>query len=315
MNSETKEAARLAFVIHGGAGTIRREEMSRARETAYRDGLQEALRRGWEILLGGGAALDAVEEAVRALEDNPLFNAGRGAVFTHDGKQEMDAAIMSGEGLRAGAVAAVSLIKNPITFARRLMEKTPHVLVCGSGAEEIARELGCEFAPPEYFHDAFRYEQLLEARREQEVRLDHSPGKTTGTVGAVACDAVGHLAAATSTGGMTNKRFGRVGDTAIIGAGTYADDRSCAVSCTGYGEFFIRAVAAYDVACLMKYKGLSLFDACEQVVNHTLREMGGDGGLIAVDRAGNIALPFNCEGMYRAWITQGQAAQVAIYRD
>jgi len=315
MNSETKDESRLALVIHGGAGTIRREEMSLARETAYKDGLQEALGRGWEILKGGGAALDAVEEAVRVMEDNPLFNAGRGSVFTHDGKHEMDAAIMSGEGLRAGAVTAVSLIKNPVTFARRLMEKTPQVLVCGRGAEEIARELGCEFAPPEYFHDAFRYEQLLEARREQEVRLDHSPGKTLGTVGAVACDARGHLAAATSTGGMTNKRFGRVGDTAIIGAGTYADDRTCAVSCTGYGEFFIRAVAAYDVACLMKYKGLSLQDACEMVVNVTLREMGGDGGLIAVDGMGHIALPFNCEGMYRAWITQGQTARVAIYRD
>jgi beta-aspartyl-peptidase (threonine type) len=322
MNSETKDASRVALVIHGGAGTILREEMSLARETAYRDGLQQALARGWEILKDGGAALDAVEEAVRVMEDNPLFNAGRGSVFTHDGKHEMDAAIMSGEGLRAGAVAAVSLVKNPITFARRLMEKTPHVLVCGSGAEEIARELNCEFAPPEYFHDAFRYEQLLEARREQEVRLDHSPGKSIsspgkalGTVGAVACDVRGHLAAATSTGGMTNKRFGRVGDTAIIGAGTYADDKTCAVSCTGYGEFFIRAVAAYDVACLMKYRGLALQDACEQVVNHTLREMGGDGGLIAVDHMGNIALPFNCEGMYRAWITHNQAAQVAIYRD
>ncbi|HEV7860559.1 MAG TPA: isoaspartyl peptidase/L-asparaginase [Pyrinomonadaceae bacterium] len=315
MNTETKDESRLALVIHGGAGTIRREEMSVARETAYRDGLQRALRRGWEILRGGGAALDAVEEAVRVMEDNPLFNAGRGSVFTHDGRHEMDAAIMSGEGLRAGAVAAVGLIKNPITFARRLMEKTPHVLVCGSGAEAIARELNCEFAPPEYFHDAFRYEQLLEARREQEVRLDHSSAKSTGTVGAVACDVRGHLAAATSTGGMTNKRFGRVGDTAIIGAGTYADDRTCAVSCTGYGEFFIRAVAAYDVACLMKYKGLSLDDAGEQVVNVKLRVMGGDGGLIAVDHMGHIAIPFNCEGMYRAWITQDQAAQVAIYRD
>jgi beta-aspartyl-peptidase (threonine type) len=315
MNSETKDETRLALVIHGGAGTIRREEMSAERETGYRDGLREALGRGWEILKDGGAALDAVEEAIRSMEDNPLFNAGRGSVFTHDGKHEMDAAIMSGDGLRAGAVAAVSLVKNPITFARRLMEKTPHVLVCGSGAQEIARELNCEFAPPEYFRDAFRYQQLLEARREHEVRLDHSTGKAIGTVGAVACDSEGHLAAATSTGGMTNKRSGRVGDTAIIGAGTYADDHTCAVSCTGYGEFFIRAVAAYDVACLMKYKGMSLQEACEQVVNVTLLEMGGDGGLIAVDRRGNISLPFNCEGMYRAWITQGQAAQVAIYRD
>jgi beta-aspartyl-peptidase (threonine type) len=315
MNFETKDASRLALAIHGGAGTIRPEEMSAERETAYRNGLEQALLRGWEVLSRGGAALDAVETSVRVLEDNPLFNAGRGAVFTHDGKHEMDAAIMSGKDLRAGAVAAVSHIKNPVTFARRVMEETPHVLLCGSGAEEIARELGCEFAPPEYFFDAFRYEQLLQAQREQVMRLDHSPGKPIGTVGAVACDEIGHLAAATSTGGMTNKRFGRVGDTAIIGAGTYADDHTCAVSCTGHGEFFIRAVAAYEVACLMKYKNLNLNEACERVVGVTLLEMGGEGGLIAVDRMGNVALPFNSEGMYRAWVTHNRPPQVVIYRD
>jgi beta-aspartyl-peptidase (threonine type) len=289
--------------------------MSAEREAAYRDGLHQALQRGWEVLSGGGAALDAVEETVRALEDNPLFNAGRGSVFTHNEKHEMDAAIMSGKDLRAGAVAAVSNIKNPIMLARRIMEETPHVLLCGSGAEEFAREVGCEFAPPEYFYSEFRYEQLLQARREDEVRLDHSHMKKFGTVGAVARDAEGHLAAATSTGGMTNKRFGRVGDTALIGAGTYADDHTCAVSCTGHGEFFIRTVAAYDAACLMKYKGLTFNDACEQVIGHTLHEMGGEGGLIAVDYMGNVALPFNSEGMYRAWITSGSEAQVAIYRD
>jgi beta-aspartyl-peptidase (threonine type) len=315
MNYETKDEQRLALAIHGGAGTIRPEEMSAERETAYRNGLEQALLRGWEVLSRGGAALDAVERSVRVLEDNPLFNAGRGSVFTHEGRHEMDAAIMSGKDLRAGAVAAVSHIKNPVTFARRVMEETPHVLLCGSGAEEIARELGCEFAPTEYFFDAFRYEQLLQARREQVVRLDHSTGKTIGTVGAVACDAMGHLAAATSTGGMTNKRFGRVGDTAIIGAGTYADDHTCAVSCTGHGEFFIRAVAAYEVACLMKYRNLNLNEACERVVGVTLLEMGGEGGLIAVDRMGNVALPFNSEGMYRAWVTHNRPPQVVIYRD
>jgi beta-aspartyl-peptidase (threonine type) len=314
MNSETNDELRLTLAIHGGGGTIRRAEMSAEREAAYREGLRRALLSGWEALGGGGAALDAVEAAVRALEDDPLFNAGRGSVFTHDGKHEMDAAIMSGKDLRAGAVAAVGGIKNPITLARRVMEETPHVLMCGSGAEEFARDMNCEFAPPEYFFDEFRYEQLLQARREQEVRLDHSPTKKFGTVGAVARDARGHLAAATSTGGMTNKRFGRVGDTALIGAGTYADNSTCAVSCTGHGEFFIRAVAAYDVACLMKYRGLSLAEACEQVIGVTLREMGGEGGLIAVDHHGNVALPFNSEGMYRAWITSGQEAQVAIYR-
>ena len=309
-----KNEAQLALAIHGGAGTISRALLTVEQETAYRDGLHQALRSGWEVLTGGGEALDAVEAAVCALEDNPLFNAGRGSVFTHNEKHEMDAALMSGKDLRAGAVAAVGGIKNPIKLARFVMEETPHVLLCGSGAEEFARESGFELAPPEYFFSESRYEQLLQARREQEVRLDHSPVKKFGTVGAVARDAEGHLAAATSTGGMTNKRFGRVGDTALIGTGTYADDSTCAISCTGHGEFFIRTVAAHDVSCLMKYKGLTLFDACEQLVNQTLHEMGGEGGLIAVDGAGNIALPFNSEGMYRAWITSQQEAQVAIYK-
>ena len=315
MNSETKDNHKLALAIQGGAGTIRRAEMSSEREAAYRDGLQLALARGWEVLTSGGSALDTVEASVRALEDNPLFNAGRGSVFTHDEQHEMDALIMSGEDLRAGAVAAVGGIKNPITLARLVMEKTEHVLLCGKGAEEFAREVGSEFAPPEYFFNDFRYEQLLQARRENEVRLDHSPVNKIGTVGAVALDARGHLAAATSTGGMTNKRFGRIGDTALVGAGTYADDRTCAVSCTGHGEFFMRAVVAYDVACLMKYKGLTLNEACEQTINQTLREMGGEGGLVAVDRMGNVALTFNSEGMYRAWITSEHAAQVAIYHE
>jgi beta-aspartyl-peptidase (threonine type) len=315
MNSETKNKQKLSLAIQGGAGTIRRAEMSAEREAAYRDGLQQALARGWEILSEGGSALDTVEATVCVLEDIPLFNAGRGAVFTHDERHEMDAAIMSGENLRAGAVAAVGGIKNPIALARRVMDQTEHVLLCGTGAEEFAREAGFEFAPPEYFFTEFRYEQLLEARRENEVRLDHSPVKKFGTVGAVACDALGHLAAATSTGGMTNKRFGRIGDTALVGAGTYADDRTCAVSCTGHGEFFMRAVVAYDVACLMKYKGLNLQEACEQTINQTLREMSGEGGLVAVDHLGNVALTFNSEGMYRAWITSESAAQVAIYSD
>jgi len=315
MNLETGKGSKLALAIHGGAGTIRRAELNAERETAYLDGLQHALRSGWEILQGAGTALDAVEAAVRVLEDNPLFNAGRGAVFTHDGRHEMDAAIMSGQDLRAGAVAAVSGIKNPVTLARRVMEETEFVLLCGNGAEEFARESKCEFAPPEYFYDELRHEQLLQALREHEVKLDHSPVKKYGTVGAVARDAQGHLAAATSTGGMTNKRFGRIGDTPLIGAGTYADDKTCAVSCTGHGEFFIRTVTAYDVACLMKYKNLTLGDACNQIVNVTLRDMGGEGGLIAVDHSGNVVLPFNSEGMYRACITSDGAPHVAIYRD
>jgi len=315
VNSETKDKVKLALALHGGGGTIRRAEMSAERERAYRDGLRQALMRGWEVLTKGGAALNAVEATVRALEDNPLFNAGRGSVFTHNEQHEMDAAIMSGRDLRAGAVAAVSGLKNPITLARRVMEETPHVLLCGRGAEEFAREAGLEFAPAEYFFSRFRYEQLLQARREQQVNLDHSPLKKFGTVGAVARDTEGHLAAATSTGGMTNKRFGRVGDTALIGAGTYADDHTCAVSCTGHGEFFIRTVAAYDIACLMKYKGLTLKDACRQVVGVTLQEMGGEGGLIAVDQKGNVALPFNSEGMYRACVDASGNKTVKIYKD
>lgn len=315
MDSETVCETKLALALHGGAGTILRAELSAEREMAYRDGLQRALLCGWEVLTKGGAALDAVETTICVLEDNPLFNAGRGSVFTHDEQHEMDAAIMSGEDLRAGAVAAVEGIKNPISLARRVMEETPHVLLCGNGAEQFAREAGLEFAPPEYFFDQFRYEQLLRARREQSVMLDHAPAKKFGTVGAAARDALGHLAAGTSTGGMTNKRFGRIGDTPLIGAGTYADDRTCAVSCTGHGEFFIRAVAAYDMACLMKYKGLTLAEAGEQLVGQTLPAMGGEGGLVAVDDRGNVALPFNSEGMYRGWITSGCEAQIAIYRN
>jgi beta-aspartyl-peptidase (threonine type) len=314
MNKETTCALRPSLAIHGGAGTIRREEMTADGEAAYRSSLKQALLRGWAMLNQEGAAIDAVEAVVRALEDDPLFNAGRGAVFTHDGKHEMDAAIMCGERLRAGAVAGVSGVKNPIRLARLIMEETEHVLLCAAGAEEFAREMNCDFAPPEYFFDQSRYEQLLQARREHVTQLDHTPSKKFGTVGAVACDVRGNLAAATSTGGMTNKRFGRVGDTPLVGAGTYADNGTCAVSCTGHGEFFIRTVAAYDVACLMKYKGLPLAEACAQVVNVTLYEMGGEGGLIAVDRQGNVAINFNSEGMYRAWVTPGREAQVAIYR-
>jgi len=315
MKLETEKEVKLSLAVHGGAGTIRRALLSAEQEAAYRDGLQQGLRSGWEVLTGGGAALDAVEAAVCAMEDHPLFNAGRGSVFTHNEKHEMDAAIMSGKDLRAGAVAAVAGIKNPIKLARLVMEETPHVLLCGRGAEEFASESGIELAPPEYFFSQFRYDQLMEAQREDGVRLDHSPAQKFGTVGAVARDAEGHLAAATSTGGMTNKRFGRVGDTALIGTGTYADDKTCAISCTGHGEFFIRTVAAHEVSCLMKYKGLTLAEACEQVVGQTLYELGGEGGLIAVDRAGNFTLPFNSEGMYRAWITSGQEEQIAIYRD
>jgi beta-aspartyl-peptidase (threonine type) len=309
------KSTNIALAIHGGAGTITRAALTADQETAYTNALRHALTSGWEILLAGGSALDAVEHSVRALEDNPLFNAGRGSVFTHEATHEMDAAIMSGIDRRAGAVAAVSHVKNPITLARRVMEETPHVLLCGAGAEKFAREVGIEFAPAEYFFSEFRYAQLLAARRTQDVQLDHTPEKKFGTVGAVARDVKADLAAATSTGGMTNKRFGRIGDTPIIGAGTYADNRTCAISCTGHGEFFMRAVTAYDAACLMKYKDLNLREACDIAINYTLSELGGEGGLIAVDAAGNLALPFNSEGMYRAWISSKEGMTVKIYGD
>lgn len=243
------------LAIHGGAGTIRREEMTAEKEAAYRAGLRRALDQGWTVLREGGAALDAVEQTVRVLEDDLLFNAARGAVFTHEGTHEMDACVMAGEDLRAGAVACVGGVRNPVSLARLVMERTEHVLLCGAGAEEFARSMNVAHEAPEYFFDQARFDQLAEARAAGAVQLDHAGGRKFGTVGAVARDVKGHIAAATSTGGMTNKRYGRIGDTPIIGAGTYADDKTCAVSCTGHGEFFMRHVAAYSVACLMKYGG------------------------------------------------------------
>jgi len=330
----------FALALHGGAGTIARASLTPDTEREYRAALEAALAIGCGILQRGGAALDAVEAAVRNLEDCPLFNAGRGAVFTHDGHHEMDAALMAGHTRRAGAVAGVRQVQNPIRAARLVMEETEHVLLAYPGADELAREYGLPLKPAEYFFTQHRYDQLQEALREGRMRLDHSqarpaespdvptaapldePNKFTetadpnwkkGTVGAVACDQHGHLAAATSTGGMTNKRYARIGDTPIIGAGTWADAR-CAISCTGHGEYFMRAVVAYDVACLMEYKGLSLAEAARMVVHDKLAPAGGEGGLIAVDAAGHVTLPFNSEGMYRASRTEGGEAFVAIYK-
>lgn len=313
-----------ALAIHGGAGTIAHGSMSAESEQEYRAALETALRRGWEILRKNGGALDAVAAAVVALEDCPLFNAGRGAVFNHDGANEMDACIMDGETQNSGAVAFVRNIKNPILLARAVMEKSEHILLAGSGANEFAESSNIEFAPDEYFFTDLRYEQLTQALKENTIQLDHAADKTSdskkienrkslGTVGAVARDANGNVAAATSTGGMTNKRFGRIGDTPIVGAGTYADNKTCAVSCTGHGEFFMRAVAAYDVAALMKYKNLSLETAAREVVEK-LRCVGGEGGLIAVDALGNISMPFNSEGMYRGFINSVRGCVTEIYK-
>ncbi|MBL7899128.1 MAG: isoaspartyl peptidase/L-asparaginase [Crocinitomicaceae bacterium] len=310
-----------AIAIHGGAGTILKSLMTPEREAQYKAGLKEALEAGQKILKANGSALDAVEVAVRCLENNPLFNAGKGAVFTNDGKNELDASIMRGDTLEAGAVAGVKNVKNPISLARAVMEKSEHVLMCGAGAEKFARSINTEFADDAYFFVQARFDQLQEAKKTDGVFLDHTGEsaseenkKKFGTVGAVALDVHGTIAAATSTGGMTNKKFGRAGDSPIIGAGTYANNKTCAISCTGHGEFFIRSVVAYDISCLMEYKGLSLKEACDEVVMNKLVKIGGEGGLVAIDAKGNIELPFNSEGMYRGWVKQGQEPEVAIYK-
>ncbi|MBK9401565.1 MAG: isoaspartyl peptidase/L-asparaginase [Bacteroidetes bacterium] len=306
-----------SLAIHGGAGTITRNSLTAEKEQHYRDALLEALVAGESILKSGGSALDAVMQAVMSLEDCPLFNAGRGSVFTATGQHEMDASIMRGDTLDAGAVAGVKGIKNPVVLARAVMEQSEHVMLSGLGAETFAKETGIAFESEKYFYTEQRFQQLQEAIREGKVQLDHtlSENKKFGTVGAVAKDQQGNLAAATSTGGMTNKKFNRIGDSPIIGAGTYANNKTCAVSCTGHGEFFIRAVVAYDISCLMEYKGLSLEEACRIVVHDKLVKSGGEGGLIAVDYSGNISLPFNSEGMYRGWLTEKDRPQTAIYKE
>lgn len=300
------------LAIHGGAGTVDKSLMTPELEAEYRGGLDAALTAGWSVLDARGTALDAVQSAVAALEDFPLFNAGRGAVFTHDGRQEMDAAIMDGESLRAGSVAEVRNLKNPILLARAVMERTVHVLLAGEGAMKFAAEQGFRLESDKYFFTEGRWQQLQEAIEAGRVQLDHSAPKPMGTVGAVACDSAGRLAAATSTGGMTNKKFGRIGDTPLIGAGTFANEL-CAVSCTGHGEYFMLAVTAYDVAARMKYKGISLEEAADEAIAY-LGEIGGEGGLIAVNREGRVTMPFNSEGMYRG-TADGSGFQISIYHD
>lgn len=330
--------SKIALAIHGGAGTILKSLMTTELEAEYRSGMEAALKRGWNILERGGSAIDCVEETVCSLEDFPLFNAGRGAVFTHEGKNELDASIMDGQTLRAGAIGFVKNIKNPIKLARLVMDRTEHVFLAGAGANQFAQEMKVEMADDAYFYTEHRYQQLLNARKDGVVQLDHTADeqemleseakaileqdpkplirneKALGTVGAVACDQSGNLAAATSTGGMTNKKFGRVGDTPLIGSGTYADNSTCAVSCTGHGEFFMLGVTAYDVAARMKYKGLNLFDAARESIED-LGRIGGEGGLIAVDRLGNVTMPFNSEGMYRGYVLPSGEPVTCIYRE
>jgi L-asparaginase / beta-aspartyl-peptidase len=303
----------FGLAIHGGAGTLPRAEMRGEQELNYRAGLAEALDAGYAVLQARGTSLDAVTRAVMVLEDNPLFNAGRGSVFTHDGRNELDAAIMDGHTLRAGAVSGLTHIKNPIDLARAVMEHSEYVMLSGAGAEEFALSRGVALVPQSYFHTPERWRQL-ERVRSGDAGLSALTISHVGTVGAVALDDDGRLAAATSTGGMTGKRYSRVGDSPIIGAGTYADDRSCAVSATGHGEIFIRAAVAHDICARMRFGGRSLRDAVREVVLEELPVLHGEGGVIAIDPSGEIAMEFNSEGMFRASRKSGEEPRIAIYR-
>lgn len=311
---------KAVIAIHGGAGAITRALLSQEQELRYIQALSDIVETGQRMLEDGRSALDVVTEAVRLLEECPLFNAGIGAVYTRDETHELDACVMDGNTLNAGAVAGVSHLRNPILAARLVMEHSPHVMMIGEGAENFAIAQGMERVSADIFSTPERYAQLLAAQSAGETVLDHSAtpldeNHKMGTVGAVALDMFGNLAAATSTGGMTNKLPGRVGDSPLVGAGCYANNASVAVSCTGTGEVFIRALAAYDIAALMDYGGLSLSEACERVVMEKLPALGGSGGLIAVDHEGNVALPFNSEGMYRAWGYAGDTPTTGIYRE
>ena len=307
------------LAIHGGAGTLLKDDMTPEVEKAYLQALEEALSAGFAILKNDGSAMEAVKAATVVLEDNVLFNAGRGSVYTNTGVQEMDAAIMDGTTLLAGAVASVRNVRNPILLASDILHHSNHVFLSGTGALEFAKERGLKIEQDDYFFSQFRYDQWQAIKDTEGIALDHggtpvqTRDKKLGTVGAVACDAHGHIAAATSTGGMTNKKWGRIGDSPIIGAGTYANNATCAISCTGHGEVFIRAVTAYDVSCLMEYKGLSLQQAMDVVVKDKLVKMEGEGGMIGVDAHGNAAMVFNSLGMYRGVISSSGLHQVAIY--
>jgi L-asparaginase / beta-aspartyl-peptidase len=322
MDTITPPNPTYTLAIHGGAGTILKEDMTPELEQAYLTGLQLAMDAGFAVLEQGGSAVNAIKATIVILEDNMLFNAGRGSVFTKKGVQEMDAAIMDGRTLDAGAVTGVRNVRNPIELATEVMINSNHVFLSGKGASDFAIKQGIKLEPDEYFFSQFRYDQWKSIRDSDTYSLDHTHqrleelmrDKKFGTVGAVACDQLGNIAAATSTGGMTNKKFGRIGDSPIIGAGTYANNRTCGISCTGHGELFIRAVAAHDVSCLMEYQGLSLRDAMEIVVHEKLIAIGGEGGMIGVDSQGNAALVFNSQGMYRGYKSSDGSQLVAIYK-
>ncbi len=321
-----QQKQKYVLVIHGGAGTILKKNMTPEKEQAYLGKLREALQAGYDQIKAGKPSIDAVQAAVLVMEDSPLFNAGKGAVFTHDGKNEMDAAIMDGKTLKAGSVAGVTTIRNPILAARAVMERSEHVMMIGRGAEGFAKEVGLQIVDPSYFYTPERWNGLQKALAEDSVKavLDHgnkhselmgtiNKDNKFGTVGAVALDQAGNLAAATSTGGMTNKKYGRVGDAPLIGAGTYANNATAGISATGWGEFFIRSVVAYDISAMMEYQKLSLQEAAAKALAK-MEKLGGDGGLIALDNKGNVTMPFNTAGMYRGTVTADGKIEVNIYR-
>ncbi|MGH8093713.1 MAG: isoaspartyl peptidase/L-asparaginase family protein [Chthoniobacterales bacterium] len=307
---EKDEPMKFGMVIHGGAGTIERSQMTAENEKAHRAGLEQALKAGYVVLERGASSLEAVEAAIRVLEDNPLFNAGKGAVFTHEGTNELDASIMDGKTLNAGAVAGLKHIRNPISLARLVMEKSPHVLLDGEGVEAFAKKMGVQLVDAKYFYTEERWRALQKAKSSPAPLSDR---ERHGTVGAVALDKAGNLAAGTSTGGTTNKQSGRIGDSPIIGAGTYANNRTCAVSCTGDGEYFIRSVTACDTSAMMEYKGMSLEEAAQTAIDK-VGKLGGTGGLIAIDKRGDFAMPFNTSGMYRGSVGADGKIRVEIYR-
>ena len=318
-----KTNSTFGMVIHGGAGTILKKNMTPELEQAYQSKLKEALQTGYDILKNNGSSMDAVEATINILEDSPLFNAGKGAVFTGDGTHELDASIMDGRTLQAGAVASVKHVKNPITLARLVLEKSPHVMMVGAGAEEFAVQHNLDRVSQYYFYTEKRWKSLQKRKESVEEKTTLVPEKENikladkekGTVGAAALDKAGNLAAGTSTGGMTNKMFGRVGDSPIIGAGTYANNQTCAVSGTGHGEYFMRLLVSYDIHALMAYEGKSLKEAANTVIMKKLEELGGTGGIIAIDKDGNIAMPFNTDGMYRGYIRENGETVVKIYKD
>ena len=323
--SEEKDTVQtFGIVIHGGAGTILKENMSDSLEKEYKAKLEEAIRAGHTVLERGGTSIESIEQAINVMENSPLFNAGKGAVFTNAETNELDAAVMDGESLNAGAVAGITTVKNPIDLAIAVMKNSEHVMMIGKGAETFAEEQGLELVDPEYFYTENRFRSLQRIKDSEKTQLDHDDQKTAfvdpfikdskyGTVGAAALDKHGNLAAGTSTGGMTNKRWGRVGDVPVIGAGTYANNKTAAISGTGWGEFFIRGVVAYDISALMEYKGLSLQEAAEEVIQKKNVELGGNGGIIAIDNQGNVAMEFNTAGMYRAKMNKNGELEIGIY--